>query len=120
MTHGPISLKRRHVLGDLYSRCERIASIPVFLDTPEGEPIGYVDEGLGHYADAFVFHLPEDICKKLSTSGFVYSFSYDFADDNTSLRDGKRRVRLTNICLTARKTAREVQLERELRLSSIA
>lgn len=117
MTHGPITLKRQHVLGDLYSRCERIESIPVYFDEPEGEPIGHVDEGLGHYADAFVFRLPEEVCKKLATNGFIYSFNYDFASDDTAVRKSQRRIRLTSICLTARKTAREVQLERELQLS---
>lgn len=65
--------------------------------------IGYADESLGHYADAFLFHLPEDVCKKLSTGHFVYSFNFDFSDPSDTAPARKRRVTLVNICLSGRK-----------------
>jgi hypothetical protein len=101
MTYGPLSLSRRHVLGDLYARCDAIESVPVFMDNSEGEMLGYVDESLGHYADAFCFHLSEDVCKKLSAGHFTYSFEYDLADDAEAA--ARRRVKLSRIILTARK-----------------
>ncbi|HTK37226.1 MAG TPA: hypothetical protein VL325_01925 [Pyrinomonadaceae bacterium] len=103
MMYSPLAIKRRQVLGDLYGRCDNIVSIPVYLDDTEGEMIGYADESLGHYADAFLFHLPEDVCKKLSTGHFVYSFNYDFSDPSDTRPAGKRRVTLVNICLSGRK-----------------
>lgn len=98
----PISFSRRHVLGDLYSRCDAIASIPVYLDSVEGELLGHVDQGLGHYADAFSFHLKSDICKKLSAGHFTYAFSYQYSDRDPQTK-GSRRVTLNSICLIARK-----------------
>jgi hypothetical protein len=103
MMYSPLAIKRRHVLGDLYGRCDNLVSVPVYLETEEGEMIGYADESLGHYADAFLFHLPEDVCKKLSTGHFVFSFNYNFADPAESGPVRKRRIALTNICLTGRK-----------------
>lgn len=100
MTYGPISLSRRHVLGELYSRCEAIESVPVFLDGGDGEMLGYADESLGHYADAFCFHLPEDICKKLSSGHFTYSFEYELTGPDDA---SKNRVKLSRIILNARK-----------------
>ena len=73
-------MSRRHVLGDLYSRCETVVNVPVYLDNKEGEMLGYVDQGLGHYADAFSFHLPEEVCKKLSAGYFTFAFDLDYAD----------------------------------------
>ena len=77
MTYSPLAIKRRQVLGDLYAVCDNVEMVPVHLDNAEGEKIGYVDESLGHYADAYLFHLPEDVCKKLSTGHYIYSFDYD-------------------------------------------
>jgi hypothetical protein len=102
MMYSPLAIKRRHVLGDLYGRCDNIVSVPVYFENAEGEMIGYADESLGHYADAFLFHLPEDVCKKLSTGHFVYTFNYDFSDPEDDGPTKKRRVTLTNICLTGR------------------
>lgn len=102
METSPISFSRRHVLGDLYSRCDAIDSIPVYLDTVEGELLGHVDQSLGHYADAFSFYLQSDICKKLSTGYFTYAFSYEYADGE-SMPIGQRRVKLDSICLVSRK-----------------
>ena len=99
MAYSPVSIARRHVLGNLYSRCNPIESIPVYLKDEGGEELGRVDQGLGHYADAFSFHLAEDICKRLSSGQFAYSFSYDYADDS-SPGDSGRRIKLNCICLT--------------------
>jgi hypothetical protein len=77
MSYSPIAIKRSFVLGDLYNQCESSDSIPVHIDSKKEVPIGYVDESLGVYADAFLFHLPEDVCKKLSTSHYKFGFDYD-------------------------------------------
>jgi hypothetical protein len=102
MICSPLALKRRHVLGDLYDRCDNVVSVPVYLNDADGELLGYADESLGHYADAFIFHLSEEICKKLSSGHYLYSFNYDYSD--TPAAAGKRRrIALTNICLLGRK-----------------
>ncbi|CAN5752696.1 hypothetical protein BH24ACI3_BH24ACI3_03770 [soil metagenome] len=108
MSHSPLALSRRHVLGDLYGRCDAVVSVPVYLNNEEGEMLGYADEGLGHYADAFLFHLPEDVCKRLATGHFNYSFGYEFADD-TSSNGGDKRITLSSICLTGRPAATPAQ-----------
>ena len=101
MTFSPLALKRRHVLGDLYDRCDHVVSVPVHLNDNEGEILGFADESLGHYADAFLFHLAEDVCKKLSSGHYTYSFNYDYSE--TEQAAGKlRRITLTNICLSGR------------------
>lgn len=102
MTYSPLSLSRRHVLGDLYSRCDSIAeNVPVYLAGETQELLGHADEALGHYADAFSFHLPDDLCKKLSAGHFTYSFDYDYADPTVTGSRG--RIRLNSITLNARK-----------------
>ena len=75
--------------------------MPVFLAGTEPELLGHVDEGLGHYADAFSFHLPDDVCKKLSAGQFTYSFEYNHSDPSTA--GSRSRVTLTSITLNARK-----------------
>lgn|SRR5690554_5146166 len=101
MSSGPISVSRRHVLGDLYNRCEPISSVPVYLGSVEGEVLGHVDQGLGHYADAFSFHLADDVCKKLSAGFFSYAFDYQYSDQEAE--PGRlRKVVLNSICLIAR------------------
>jgi hypothetical protein len=99
MAYSPVSIARRHVLGSLYSRCNPIESIPVYLKDEDGEKLGHVDQGLGHYADAFSFHLAEDICKRLSSGQFAYSFSYEYAEGSKA-GDSGRRIQLSCICLT--------------------
>lgn len=89
------------MLGDLYSRCDAIVEIPVYLAGVAPEKIGTADEGLGHYADAFIFHLAEDICKKLSTGHYTYMFDYEYADDADN-KGGSRRITLNSIILKAR------------------
>ena len=61
MTYNPLAIKRRDILGDLYDRCETITSVPVYLNDTSAEPIGFVDESLGHYVDAFLFNLPRRV-----------------------------------------------------------
>ncbi|CAN5519711.1 hypothetical protein BH10ACI3_BH10ACI3_19280 [soil metagenome] len=101
MTYSPLAIKRRQVLGDLYALCDNVEMVPVHLDNAEGEKIGHVDESLGHYADAYLFHLPEDVCKKLSTGHYIYSFDYDYSDPDSTGRH--RRIKLNYIFLTGRK-----------------
>ena len=101
MATGPISMSRRHVLGDYYSRCDAIVSVPVYLDSSKGEMLGYADQGLGHYADAFSFHVPDDVCKKLSAGYFTYSFEFNYSERKAT--PGRyRRVKISSISLVAR------------------
>src|SRR5512140_2878277 len=102
MTFTPLSISRRQVLGDLYSRCEPLeGDIPVYLDGPEPELLGHVDEGLGRFADAFSFHIADDICKKLSSGQYIFSFDYNYVDPEKT--GSRMRVRITSITLTGRK-----------------
>src|SRR2546423_13416192 len=102
MSYSPLSLSRRHVLGDLYGRCDALTEgVPVFLAGEEPQLLGHVDEALGHYADAFSFHLADDICKKLSAGQFTYSFEYNYSDPLAA--SSRSRVALTSITLNARK-----------------
>ncbi len=103
MSYSPLAISRRHVLGDLYSKCDAVRNVPVYLDNESGEMLGYVDESLGHYADALTFHLAEDVCKRLSTGHYTYSFSYDYTDPDEAPGRG-RRIKLNFICLTGRVT----------------
>ena len=106
MSYSPIAIKRRNVLGDIYSRCDAVESIPVYMIDTSGEVLGHVDESMGPYADAFLFHLPEIICKKLSTSHFDYVFEYDYSGEKA--KGGKeRRIKLTSIILVPKKTSAE-------------
>jgi PAS domain-containing protein len=97
MSNQPLAMARRHVLGELYSQCDPVQDVPVFLNDTAGELLGYVDEGLGKYADAFTFHLDDQTCKKLATGHFTYSFEYDFVDA------ARRRIKLSSISLVMRK-----------------
>lgn len=102
MLSGPISLSRRHVLGDLYARCDSLSGdLPVYLSGDERELLGHVDEGLGHFADAFSFHVADDVCKRLSSGQFTYSFEYEHSEPKTAGSRG--RVRLLSITLVAGK-----------------
>jgi hypothetical protein len=101
MTYSPLAIKRRQVLGDLYSICDGIDKVPIILEGENNETIGYADESLGKYADAFLFHVPEEVCKKLATGHYLYSFEHEWADpDSTGPR---RRIVLNSIHLTGRK-----------------
>ena len=101
MSINQLSMSRRHVLGGYYSRCESIVSVPVYLEGTDGEMLGYVDQGLGHYADAFSFHLPDDVCKKLSSGYFTFAFNFSYAEAAPA-QTGSRRVKLNSISLVAR------------------
>ncbi|HUR98881.1 MAG TPA: hypothetical protein VMZ26_12515 [Pyrinomonadaceae bacterium] len=97
-----LSLSRRHVLGDLYERCDAItAAIPVYLAGGD-EPVllGHADESMGHYADAFSFHLDTDSCKKLSAGQYTYVLGCDHADPKA--KGSRARLRLTSITLKGR------------------
>ena len=109
MAYSPLSLSRRHVLGDLYERCEAIADpVPVYVteNEPEvvGEPVpdlvGHADESLGHYADAFTFHISDELCKRLSAGHFTYELQYELAPAKP--KTTHRRVCISSISLIAR------------------
>jgi hypothetical protein len=100
MTTNILSLARRHVLGDIYSRCESLdGSIPVYLAGDEPTLLGYADESLGHYADAFSFHLDPDSCKKLSAGQFGYTI--DAAASDPKRAGSRSRLVLKSITLSA-------------------
>ncbi len=104
MANSPVTMARRHVLGDLNYRCEPVQNVPVYLDDTTGDALGFVDENSGQYADAMTFHLADDVCKKLATGHFTYSFEYDFADGSDAAASAsKRRVILKSITLISRK-----------------
>jgi len=103
MAHNPVTMARRHVLGDLNYRFEPVHDVPVYLDDKTGPVLGLVDESLGKYADAITFHLAEDVCKKLAMGHFTYSFEYDYADRTDASPGGKRRLKLSSITLVSRK-----------------
>jgi hypothetical protein len=105
MTYAPLAIKRRHVLGDIYDRCDHVESVPVYMDDKSGEPLGYADESLGHFADAFLFHLPEMICKKLSTGHFDYVFDCEYIRSPSAA--GRKRIKLNGILLVPKKNAKE-------------
>lgn len=105
MSYSPLAMKRRNILGDLYSQCDTVTSIPVYLDDKSADPIGFVDESLGRYMDAFLFHLPEDVCKKLSSSSYDIVIDYDFSDQNNLTGDNKR-LKLNHILLIPKQLPR--------------
>ncbi len=102
MVYSPLAIKRRNVLGDIYKMCETVENVPVFLETKLDEQIGFADESLGHYADAFLFHLPEDICKKLSTGHYNYAFDYEVLENDIT-NNKQKRIKLNHILLVGRK-----------------
>lgn len=103
MANNPVTMARRHILGELNHRCEPVENVPVFLDNDAGEMLGFVDESLGKYADAITFHLADDVCKKLAMGQYTYSFEYDYADEEIAFAPSKRRVKLNSITLVTRK-----------------
>ena len=90
-----LSVSRRHVLGTYHDRCEAIEYLPVFLSERPEDPIGYVDQTLGKYVDAFSFHLPPDICDDLSGGRFSYSFQYEKSQIESS-----ENIKINSIHLT--------------------
>lgn len=106
MSFSPLSLSRRHVLGDLYAKCEpSTENVPVYLLGEENELLGHAAESLGHYADALTFHLADDICKRLSAGQYMYEFDVD----NTNQQG---RVIIRTIFLKARKPYEKPLLRR--------
>ena len=106
MKYSPITLARRNVLGDLNSRCEQVAgSLPVYLGSRDGLMLGRCDESLGRYSDAFVFHLSEEVCKKLSTNGYEFTVHYERIRTKAASQPGARNYKLTYIVLTERTAA---------------
>ena len=104
MSNAPLTMSRRHILGDLNSRCEPALNVPVFLDSSDGELLGHVDESLGRYADAITFHLDDQLCKRFAAGQFAHLLEYEFAgDDDASLPANRRRIRLGSIILKPRK-----------------
>ena len=93
-----LSFARRHVLGEMHSRCDEVELVPVYLEDDMETQVGFADQSMGRYRDAFSFHLPSDVCKKLSSGQFAFSFGYANAKPTDVFR--KPRVRLTYICLT--------------------
>ena len=102
MAYNSLTIKRSYVLGDIYKHCDPIESIPVYMTDQSGEPLGHVDESMGHYADAFTFHLSEAVCKQLSASHFDYAFGFEYTGD-TEQTGAKKRIKLNHILLLAKK-----------------
>ena len=102
MNLNTIAFKRRRILGELYQQSEPVSNIPVYLNDTSEEPIGTVEESPNHYTDAFLFHLPDAICKKLSNNSYDIGIDYDFADNN------KNRVKLNHIILVVKKGAEPI------------
>lgn len=86
MSFSPLSLSRRHVLGDLYLRCQAFTEqVPVYLIGDENELLGFADQSLGHYADAYTFHLADDVCKKMSAGQYTYEFDVEKSESSNGL-----------------------------------
>ena len=108
MANAPLTLSRRHVLGDLYAKCDHVTSVPVFWNDIHGTAVGFVDESAGIYADAFTFHIGEEFCKKLAAGQLLCRFNYEYADDGAR-KDPKlpRRLRLTSFVLESRQNEKK-------------
>ena len=104
MSYSPLTIKRNYVLGNIYQQCDAIESIPVFMNDQSGELLGSVDQSSGHYADAFTFHLSEDICKKLSANHYDYVFDFAYSE-KTEQSVNKKRIKLNHILLVSKKPA---------------
>lgn len=100
--NSPISLSRRHVLGDLYSRCAALTDqVPVYLEGDDCEVLGHANEQLGVFADAISFFLSEGNCKKLASGGFRFAVDYDVSTAESNVKTGQ--VVVTSITLLAPK-----------------
>ena len=102
MKYSPLTVKRSNVLGDIYKQCDAIESIPVYMNDQSGEPLGYVNESMGPYADVFTFHLPETVCKELSSNNYDYAFDFDYSEKTTQAIN-KKRIKLNHILLVLKK-----------------
>lgn len=100
ITNSPVSLSRRHVLGDLYRRCETITDqVPVYLDGADRTLLGHANEQLGVFADAISFFLSDEYCKKLASGSFRFTVGYDVS--TTAKSGSNRQVVVTSITLVA-------------------
>lgn len=109
MKYSPLTMSRSRILGNMYSRCDRLNDhIAVYLNDEAGEKLGVVDESLGKYADAFTFHLSEENCKMLAGGKYDFTFNYQFATPAAiATPQSKRRIELISMFLTARETHEE-------------
>lgn len=98
MKYSPCAIKRRQILGSLYEKCAPVTDLPIYLQENTGDPIGKADETLGRYADAFLFHLPEDICKKLTVSHYNYDIDYTVLEQDAETNEIKL-IQLNHITL---------------------
>lgn len=69
----------------------------MYLAGEKPELLGYADEGLGPYTDAFSFHLDTDSCKRLSMGQFSYTI--DYANSIIPAERARGRVTLVSITL---------------------
>jgi hypothetical protein len=98
MSTSPLSLSRRHVLGGLYPKCKAFTEdVPVYLAGDVNELLGFADQSLGVYADAYTFHLADDVCKRMSAGQYLYEFDVEESDLND-------RFDVKTIFLRARKS----------------
>lgn len=102
MTYNPLTIKRSHVLGNMYKQCDAIESIPVYMNDESGELLGFVREDMGRYADVFTFHLSETVCKQLSSNNFEFAFDFDYSEKTTQAVN-KKRIKLNHILLITKK-----------------
>jgi hypothetical protein len=103
--YSPLTMSRKRILGNMHPRCDRLKDyIGVHLNDAAGEKLGFVDESLGTYADAFTFHLSEEHCRMLAGGKYDCSFTYQLATPGEVEQSrSKRRVKLVSMFLTARK-----------------
>lgn len=100
MNLNTISFKRRNILGELYKKCDTVSSIPVYMNDKTAEPIGTVEDCADSYADAFLFHLPDHVCKKLSTNSYDIGIDYDLSEESKGLNSA--RIKLNCIILAVK------------------
>ena len=102
MANNPLTLSRRHVLGDLYAQCDAVTEVPIFWTDPAGPPIGYVSDTDGKYSDSLTFHMGDEFCRKLAGGQLLCQFNYEHTSD-ADVRSSKksRRLRLTSFVLTS-------------------
>ena len=102
MTFSPLAIRRRYILGDLAEKCETVNRLPVYLNDTNEPPVGYADESLGRYADAFLFALPEDVCKRLASNGYDLDVDYEVCRAEEGEAEKKESFKLNHIVLTSR------------------
>lgn len=105
MTHKALTFSRRHILGDLYDRCDPVVSVPIYWNNILDSSLGYVEEGTDKYVDAFTFYMSEELCKKLAAGQLTCSFDYEYVKASKSVPAGRRRIKVTAFILVRPKTA---------------